>query len=212
MVMRVIVKRRSVESGEESVEDLLAPHLSFGGGVVALALQGGPELDGGHEEGAGFADRLEVAVELDGSGAVAVAEHARVHLGAELGASRRLRRRRAGWRRLVVEGFDLLGDGEVLVGDGAVGDAGVDQGHRHRWWPSRAAIASRRHAAVDGLGGQGVPQLVGVDVADPGGGGGRLDGVVDAGGGDRRPLLDEQQVRPGCQSGRGGRASGRAAS
>jgi hypothetical protein len=49
-------------------------------GVVALALQGGPELDGGHEVRAGFADRLEVAVELDRAGAVAVAEHALVLL------------------------------------------------------------------------------------------------------------------------------------
>ncbi len=47
-------------------------------------LQGGAELDGGDEEGAGFADGLEVAVQLDGAGAVAVAEHAAVHLGAEL--------------------------------------------------------------------------------------------------------------------------------
>ena len=98
------------------------------GGVVALALQGGAELDGGDEEGAGFADRLEVAVHLDGAGAVAVAEHAAVHLGAELahlgafGVGGQL----AG---LVVEGFDLLGDREVLVGDGLVGDAGVDHGH-----------------------------------------------------------------------------------
>jgi hypothetical protein len=29
----------------------------------------------------------------------------------------------------VVEGFDFLGDPEVLLGDGSVGDAGVD--HRH---------------------------------------------------------------------------------
>ena len=53
------------------------------GGVVALPLQGGAELDGGDEEAAGFADGFEVAVHLDGSGAVAVAEHAAVHLGAE---------------------------------------------------------------------------------------------------------------------------------
>ena len=52
-------------------------------GVVALALQGGAEFDGGDEEAAGFADGFEVAVHLDGSGAVAVAEHAAVHLGAE---------------------------------------------------------------------------------------------------------------------------------
>lgn len=41
--------------------------LSLGLGVVALALEGGAELDGGDEEGARLADGLEVAVELDGS-------------------------------------------------------------------------------------------------------------------------------------------------
>jgi hypothetical protein len=44
------------------------------GGVVALTLQGGPELDVGVEVGAGFADRLEGAVEFGWAGAVAVAE------------------------------------------------------------------------------------------------------------------------------------------
>ena len=37
------------------------------------------------------------------------------------------------------------------------------------------------HAAVDGLGGQGVAQLVGVDVFQTGRGGGLGDGLVDAG-------------------------------
>ncbi len=79
------------------------------------------------------------------------------------------------WAGLAVEGLDLLGDGEVLVGDGAVGDLGVAQGH------VQAAVAEQRgdglqaHAAVDGLGGQGVPQLVGVDVGQPGGGAGSVD-------------------------------------
>jgi len=62
------------EPGEEPVEDLLAAELALRRGVVALALQGWPELDGGDEVRAGFADRLEVAVELDRAGAVAVAE------------------------------------------------------------------------------------------------------------------------------------------
>jgi len=112
----------AVESSEEPVEDLLAADLSFGGGVVALALQGGAELDRGLEEGARLADRLEVAVEPDGPGAVAVAEHPLVHLGAQaahlgaLGVGGQF-----SWR--VVEGFDLLGHREVFVGDGAVGDA-----------------------------------------------------------------------------------------
>jgi len=63
--------------------DLLAADLSFGGGVVALFLQGGAELDGGLEERAGLADRLEVAVHPDRARAVAVAEHPAVHLGAQ---------------------------------------------------------------------------------------------------------------------------------
>src|ERR1700686_59796 len=72
------------EAFEESVEDLLSADLTLVSGVVALGLQGGSELDGGHEEGAGFADGLEVAVHLDGACAVPVAEHPAVHLGAKL--------------------------------------------------------------------------------------------------------------------------------
>ncbi len=56
------------------------------------------------------------------------------HLGA-LGVCREL----AG---LVVERFDLLGDGEVLVGDGPVGDAGVDQRHGQRLVSDMRVIAS----------------------------------------------------------------------
>src|SRR4029079_10381703 len=110
-----------IESSEQSVEHFLAAQLSFGGGVVALRLQGGAEFDGGLEEGAGFADGFEVAVQADGSGAVAVAEHPAVHLDTELthfgafGLGGQC-------ARLVVEGFDLCADGEVFVGDGAVGD------------------------------------------------------------------------------------------
>jgi hypothetical protein len=59
------------------------PIWPLAGRVVALSLQGRPELDGGDEEAARFADRLEVAVEFDGSRAVAVAEHAAVHFAAE---------------------------------------------------------------------------------------------------------------------------------
>ena len=41
-----------------------------------LAQQGGPEFDAGLEEGAGFADGLEGAVQFGWAGAVAVAEEA----------------------------------------------------------------------------------------------------------------------------------------
>ncbi len=93
-----------------------------------MPLQGGPGLDGGDEEAAGFADGLEVAVHLDRSGAVAVAEHAAVHLGAELA---HLAAFVVGGElgRLAVECFDLLGNGEVLLGDGLVGDARVNHCH-----------------------------------------------------------------------------------
>jgi len=43
----------------------LSAELALGGGVVALALQGGSEFDGGDEEGAVFADGFEVAVQFD---------------------------------------------------------------------------------------------------------------------------------------------------
>jgi hypothetical protein len=45
-----------VDAVEESVEQVGAVALVVLCGVVALALQGGPELDAGLEEGAGFAD------------------------------------------------------------------------------------------------------------------------------------------------------------
>jgi hypothetical protein len=50
-----------VEVGEEPVEQAGAVSLVMFGCVVVLALQGGPELDAGLEEGAGFADGFEGA-------------------------------------------------------------------------------------------------------------------------------------------------------
>ncbi|ELB92711.1 phage integrase family protein [Rhodococcus wratislaviensis IFP 2016] len=130
-LVKVIMSRGGlVESGEQSVEDLLSAELALVRGVVALCLQGGSELDGGLEECAGFADGFEVAVETHGAGAVAVAEHPPVHLGtkfAHLGALV-VGGQFAG---CIVERFDLLRDGEVLVGDGAVGYSGVHHGHSH---------------------------------------------------------------------------------
>ena len=81
---------------------------------------------------------------------------------------------------LVVEGFDLLGDGEVFVGDGAVGDAGVNHGHPHRSVSEQGGDRFEGHAPVDGLGGQRVSEVMGGDVADAGGVGGFGDGSVDA--------------------------------
>jgi hypothetical protein len=75
-----------------------------------------------------------VAVEFDGSGVVAVAKHPPVGFGTEfthLGGF--IFGCQDCWLLLVVEGFDFLGDGEVLVGDGAVSDPGVDHCHGHRF-------------------------------------------------------------------------------
>lgn len=81
--------------------------LALGVVVVMLGLQGGPELDAGLEEGAGFADRLKRAVELGWSGAIAIAEEAVVvaadagHFGPSASAGSA--------RGLSVAGFDLIG-------------------------------------------------------------------------------------------------------
>ena len=96
-----------VEPVEQTVEDLQSADLALLGGVVALTLEGGAELVRGLEVGARFADRFEVAVQADGAGAVAVAEHPAVHLGAELAHLGALRVGRE-LLRGVVERFDLL--------------------------------------------------------------------------------------------------------
>jgi len=59
-----------VDVGQELVEQISAVGLVVFGGVVVLALQGGPEFDAGGEEGAGFTDRFEGAVQLGWPGAV----------------------------------------------------------------------------------------------------------------------------------------------
>jgi hypothetical protein len=68
---------------EEAVEELDPSGLVAFGGVVALAEEDGHEVGSGGEVDTGFADGLEAAVELDGAGAVAVAEQSAVHLEAE---------------------------------------------------------------------------------------------------------------------------------
>ena len=182
---------RFAEAGQQAIEDLLPADLALGGGVVALSFQGGTELDGGLEEGAGLTDRLEVAVQTDWSGAVAVTEHARCISRRSLVIS--VPSALAGrdlWG--VVEGLDLLGDGEVLVGDGAVGDAGVHESHPHRSMSEKRSDRFQRHAAVDGLGSERVTQSMRADVSDPGRRGDLGDGPVDAVVPDALAVFDEQ--------------------
>jgi hypothetical protein len=66
---------------EERGEGVGAVVLAFGVRVLVLGLQGGSELDAGVEEGAGFADAFEAAVEVGGAGAAAVAEESVVVAG-----------------------------------------------------------------------------------------------------------------------------------
>jgi hypothetical protein len=62
----------------------------------------------------------------------------------------------------------LLGGGVVLVGDGAVGDAGVDEGRPHRVVAEEGGDRFEAHASVDRLGRQRVAQGVRVDVTNAG--------------------------------------------
>jgi hypothetical protein len=64
-----------VESGKQTVEDLLTADLALSGRIVALALEGWAELECDDEERAGLADRLKMAVHLYRPGAVPIAEH-----------------------------------------------------------------------------------------------------------------------------------------
>ncbi len=83
---------------------------------------------------------------------------------------------------LSVEGLDFLGDREVLLGDGPVGDACVDHGHGEGLVAEEGGDGLQGHAAVDGLGGQGVAELMSGDVADPGRVGDLGQGLVDMAG------------------------------
>jgi hypothetical protein len=74
-----------VDSLEELIEEGGTFGLAVFAGVVALTLEGGPELDGGLEVAAGFAGGVHSAVELGGPGAQAVAEHAGVGSAAQAG-------------------------------------------------------------------------------------------------------------------------------
>jgi len=63
---------------------------------------------------------------------------------------------------------DFGGDLDVFVGDGPVGDPGVDEGHLEVLVTQEGGDGFEAHSPVDGLGAEGVTQLVGVDMADPG--------------------------------------------
>ncbi len=92
-----------------------------------------------------------MAVHLDRSGAVAVAEHASVHLGSQLA---HLPAFAVGIEApgLVVQRFDLFGDDEELLGNGLISDAGLDHGHGQSLVPEQGGYGVQAHASVDRLG------------------------------------------------------------
>ena len=110
-----------VDDSDEFVVEGGADNVVVGCGVIALAAQDGDEVGAGLVEATAFADGLEPAVELQGSGAVTVAEKPPMARRCVALAGRRLHRRGVG--------FDSAGGVEVLVGDDGVGDAGIDEGH-----------------------------------------------------------------------------------
>lgn len=67
--------------------------------------------------------------------------------------------------------------------------------------PKQRGDRLQLHATADRLGRQGVPELVGVHVSDPGGVCGGFDGVVDASAGDGSAAAGEEQRAVG-RSGR----------
>ena len=101
-----------------------------------------------------------------GPDAVAVAGHP-VVLAAQPG---HLRPDRVGGQHggLAVEGVDLAGDGEVLIGDGAAGDFRIAQGHVQAAVTQHRGDRLQAHAPVDRLGGQRLPELVRMDMRQPG--------------------------------------------
>ena len=78
-----------------------------------------------------------------------------------------------------VAGFDGFGDAEVLIGDGAIRDSGVDERHAHRAMPEQGGDRFEAHPTVDRLGRERVTQLVRMDVTDTGAFGDGGDVAVD---------------------------------
>jgi hypothetical protein len=93
----------------------------------------------------------------------------------------------------VVEGFDFLCDGEVLVGDSPVRDSGIDHRHLQCLVSEQCGDRLEAHAPIDGLRRECVPQLMRVDMADSRCGSSGLDCLVDSGTWDRATAISEEQ-------------------
>ncbi len=64
--------------------------------------------------------------------------------------------------------IDLGRDVVVFVGDGAVSDPGIDQRHLQIPMAQQRGDGFETHPPIDGLGGEGVTELVGMDMTDLG--------------------------------------------
>jgi hypothetical protein len=93
---------------------------------------------------------------------------------------------------VAVEGVDLFADGGVFVGDDVVGDAGVDECHLEGAVTEQGGDGFEAHAAVDGLGGEGVAELVGVHVVDAGGPADATDDAADLVAVDRPAVVGDE--------------------
>ena len=166
-VIWVIVSSPRFDAGEYAGEEGFPVALAAFSGVVSLPFQRGLELDRSAEVATRLAGALHAAVQLSRPRAEPVAEHPSVGLPSEFGHPVGLE---VGGELgcLGVERVDLGADGGVLVSDDTIGDLGVGESHLHRAVPEEGGDGFKSHAAVDGLGGEGVTQLVRVHVADAG--------------------------------------------
>jgi hypothetical protein len=135
-------------------------------GVVVLGLEDGVEGLVGGVEGTGFTDRFELAVELAGSVAPSVAEHALVVFSGETGHANGSGAVGSQTCGFVVEGIDLVGDFVVGVSNGLVSNPGVDKCHAQRLVAQEGCDCFEAHVSVDGLGCEGVTELVWVHMTD----------------------------------------------
>jgi hypothetical protein len=134
-----------------------------------------------------------MTVQLHRTGAVAVTEHAAVHLRTQLAhlTTLVLGRQR---RRQLIQRFDLLGNLEILVRDRSIGDFRINLRHRKVLVPQQRGDRFHAHTPVHGLGREGMPQLMRMDVTDTSGAGHPLERPLDANGVDTPTVLGEQQV------------------
>ena len=175
-----------------------------------LRLQDRQEKAVGVEMHAALADQFMAAVQVGLAGAPAVAEPAPFqfpardcHRRSQGTGGERHGRIRPGYVRghRHIEGLHLPGDTLELPPQRWVGDAGVDHCHVERGVAEQRGDGGQVHAAVDGLGGEGVAPAVGMGVGHTCPLGDAVDDRVAVGLRDAAPLACQQVGGPGRWSG-----------